>query len=249
MGAQVRHRGPDGEGRWVADDAAIVHCRLRVIDLSREADQPLARPDLDAVIVYNGEIYNYRELRADLERRGMRFRTASDTEVLLAGLVEQGTDFLRRLRGMFALALWRPRARALLLARDPLGKKPLFWTRQPDGAVVLGSTLGSVLAGLGGTPPVSSEAVAQYFCHLAVPQDQCIYRGIQRVPPGSWVRLGADGPTASGAYWAVAREPRWTGGRVEAVERVTEALRVAVRRRLVADVPVGAFLSAGRDSG
>lgn len=249
MQATVQHRGPDAAHQWSSPDAAMVHCRLKIIDLSSEADQPLQRPDLDAVIAYNGEIYNYRALRDELAACGHRFETHSDTEVLLTSLIVNGPDALTRVRGMFAFALWRPQHRTLLLARDPLGKKPLFWARRPDGAVVFGSTVRAVVAGLGFTPAVRHEAVAQFLHHLVVPQHTCIYEGIQRVQPGSWIRFEDGREAGAGRHWSVPESTSWTGTEHDLGEELEERLRVAVRRRLVADVPVGAFLSAGKDSG
>jgi asparagine synthase (glutamine-hydrolysing) len=249
MAERVRHRGPDGEHEWLRDDAALVHCRLSVIDLSARADQPLERGDLDAVIAYNGEIYNYRELRHDLRERGVIFATESDTEVLLAGLALDGVATLQRLRGMFSLALWRPRQRTLLLARDPLGKKPLFWSRRGDGAVVFGSTPGAIIAGLGATPDVRRDAISAYLHHLVIPQETCIYEGVERVPPGGWIRLGSGGEIDEGRFWSQPEGADWLGDSVELAEEIERRLRTAVRRRLISDVPVGAFLSAGKDSG
>ena len=249
MAARVRHRGPDAEGRWCYGDTAMVHCRLRVIDLSVNADQPMQRRDLDAVIAFNGELYNYEVLGEELRARGMHFETRSDTEVLLATLSLDGPDALRRARGMFALACWRPEARELLLARDPMGKKPLFWSRRDDGAIVFGSTIGAVVEGLGSTPAVRPGAVAQFLHHLVVPQHTCIYEGIERVQPGSWIRFGEAGRVERGRHWDMPEEPSFVGSAHELGEAIELSLRAAIRRRLVADVPVGAFLSAGKDSG
>ena len=249
MGATLGHRGPDGTRHAVLAGAGLVHCRLAVIDLSARANQPLARADLGATIAYNGEIYNFRELRAEWERRGVAFGTESDTEILLAALVHDGPAALRSLRGMFALALWRPAERALLLARDPLGKKPLFHAWRDDGALVFGSTLDAVLTGLGRTPPLRAEAVAHFLAHMVVPQETVIYEGIHRVPPGSWIRFHGTREIERGTYWAPSDHADWTGDRVELEAEIEQTLRRAVRRRLVSDVPVGAFLSAGLDSG
>ena len=249
MGATLGHRGPDGTHFAALPGAGLVHCRLAIIDLSARADQPLARPDLGAVVAFNGEIYNFRELRAAWERRGITFGTESDTEILLAALVHDGPDALRSLRGMFALSLWRPAERSLLLARDPLGKKPLFYATRGDGALVFASTLDAVLTGLGRTPAVRPDAVAHYLAHMVVPQEAVIYEGIHRVPPGSWIRFQGASETARGVFWEVPDRADWKGSREELLEEIEGALRVSVRRRLVSDVPVGAFLSAGLDSG
>jgi asparagine synthase (glutamine-hydrolysing) len=249
MGATIGHRGPDGTHHAAMGGAGMVHCRLAIIDLSARANQPLARPDLGATIAYNGEIYNFRELRTAWERRGITFGTESDTETLLAALVHEGTDALRSLRGMFALALWQPAERSLLLARDPLGKKPLFYAWRGDGALIFGSTLDAVITGLGRTPGVRADAIAHYLAHMVVPQESVIYDGIHRVQPGSWIRFKGPSETARGVYWTPSDRADWKGSREELHGEIERALRVSVRRRLVGDVPVGAFLSAGLDSG
>lgn len=249
MGAVLRHRGPDGTHETALPGLGLVHCRLAIIDLSSRADQPLARSDLGAVIAYNGEIFNFRELRADLERKGVRFETESDTEVLLAALTRGGPEALRSLRGMFALSLWRPGERTLLLARDPLGKKPLFYSSRADGALVFGSTIEAVLAGLGRTPPVSGRAVGHYLAHMVVPQEEVIYEGLHRVQPGSWIRFEGPREVARGRYWEPSARAEWSGNGADLQLEIEQRLRTAIRRRLVSDVPVGAFLSAGLDSG
>jgi len=247
LGRQLAHRGPDGEGSYARGELAVVHRRLSIIDLSARAAQPFVREDLDAVLAYNGEIYNFAELRTELELTGARFTSDSDTEVLLVLLARDGPDALGRLRGMFALALWEPLKRRLLLARDPLGKKPLFHARRPDGAVVFGSSIASILAALDRTPDVRDEAVAQYFAHLVVPGNGCIYQGVERVAPAGWVRFVAGTEHSRSTYWRPPEPDESAAGDLS--ERLEFLLRQAIRRRLVADVPVGAFLSAGKDSG
>ena len=249
MAGGFAHRGPDGTHHGTWPGFGLVHCRLAIIDLSARADQPLARPDLGAVVAFNGEIYNFRELRDDWVARGLRFDTASDTEVLLATLVRDGPAGLARLRGMFALALWRPAERELLLARDPVGKKPLFYAWRRDGALVFGSTIAAVLTGLGTTPPLSPAALDGYLAETVVPQDQVIYEGMRRVPPGSWIRFQGPCEAARGRFWEPASSADWNGSDTELQVAIEAHLRQAVRRRLVADVPIGAFLSAGIDSG
>ncbi|HET9603925.1 MAG TPA: asparagine synthase (glutamine-hydrolyzing) [Gemmatimonadales bacterium] len=247
LGASLAHRGPDGEGIYADDGAAIVHRRLAIIDLSTAAGQPFERHDHGAVLAFNGEIYNFRDLRARLEREGVSARTDSDTEVLLLELATHGPEALADARGMFALALWEPVRRRLTLARDPLGKKPLFYARRPDGAILFASSLECILAMLGHSPALNADAVAGYFANLVVPGDITIYDGVARVPPGTFLRF-VDGVE-------VRRERYWnpplpaTDHRAVEPDELEHLLRQAVRRRFVADVPVGAFLSAGKDSG
>jgi asparagine synthase (glutamine-hydrolysing) len=249
MGRVLGHRGPDGTHTMSADGAGFVHCRLAIIDLSARANQPLARPDLGAVLAFNGEIYNFRELRSDLEKNGTRFDTESDSEVLLAALVRGGPDALRALRGMFALAVFWPAERRLLLARDALGKKPLFYAWREDGALVFGSTLAAILEALGKTPALSDAAIGHYLAHTVVPQEHVIYAGVHRVQPGEWIAFTGATETGRGHFWEPAVDPRWAGSAEELDREIERTLRLAVRRRLVGDVPVGAFLSAGIDSG
>ena len=249
MGRTLGHRGPDGTQTMASDGAGFVHCRLAIIDLSARANQPLSRPDLGAVLAFNGEIYNFRELRAGLERSGSRFDTESDSEVLLAALVRDGPEALRALRGMFALAVWWPGERRLLLARDALGKKPLFYATREDGALVFGSTLQSILDALGRTPSLSGSAIANYLAHTVVPQEEVIYAGVRRVQPGEWIAFHGPDESGRGRFWEPGRTPAWEGTSEELDAEVERTLRAAVRRRLVGDVPVGAFLSAGIDSG
>ncbi len=249
MATAIEHRGPDGTHFATPPGIGLVHCRLAIIDLSARADQPFSRPDLDGLLAFNGEIYNFRELRRDLERDGLAFDTQSDSEVLLASLVKRGPEALSALRGMFALALWRPGPRRLLLARDPLGKKPLFYAWRQDGALVFGSTIASVLIALGRTPPLSAAALAQYLAHTVVAEEHVIYEGIHRVPAGTWIRFDGTREEARGRFWEPSVVADWAGDVGELEERIEAQLRQAVRRRLVSDVPVGAFLSAGLDSG
>lgn len=247
LGREQAHRGPDGEGRFIDGEAAIVHRRLAVIDLDRRSAQPFVRADLGAILAFNGEIYNFGDLRRELELDGVQFRTQSDTEVLLVLLARQGPSALRRLRGMFALAFWEPVRRQLVLARDPLGKKPLYFAHRADGAVVFASSVPSVVTALGRTPSVDPGVVAHYFAHLVVPEGRCIYSGIDAVAPGSWIRFEAGMEVARARYWDMP-EPAMVR-RTDLAEELEGLLRQAVRRRFIADVPVGAFLSAGKDSG
>ena len=247
LSAVLAHRGPDGQGIYAEGDAAIVHRRLAIIDLSTAAGQPFERRDHGVVLAFNGEIYNFRELRARLSGDGESFRTESDTEVLLVELARRGPKALQDVRGMFALALWEPARRQLTLARDPLGKKPLFYSRRGDGAIVFGSSLESILVMLGHTPPLDADAVSGYFANLVVPGNVSIYQGVARVPPGTFLRFVDGVEVQRERYW---EPPLPVASRSTVVaDELEHLLRQAVRRRFVADVPVGAFLSAGKDSG
>lgn len=242
----LRHRGPDEGAIWADDHFAFGHRRLSVIDLS-SGQQPMGTAEGDLVVTFNGEIYNHNELRHELEQRGHRFRTSSDTEVLLEGYRAWGTGLVRRLVGMFAFALADRRRRELFLARDPFGEKPLYYVDEP-GAVSFGSELRPLVA-LGVTNGrMDVAALGGYLCLNYVPGDATLLAGVRRLPPASWRLYGA-GRVSTGQYWS----PRGTvrdvpAGLEPAIEGLRERLDRAVRHALVSDVPVGIFLSGGMDS-
>ena len=239
-------RGPDAANVRRGDGYTLLHTRLRIIDVSTGADQPMAFPAQSRIgMVFNGEIYNYRALRDELATLGWRFSTASDAEVLLAGYHFWDTKVFRRARGMWAVAFWHPDERRLTLSRDPLGKKPLFYTCSDRCAFASNAT--ALLALLDHTPPIDSEALDCYLGHLAVPFEHSIFAGVRKVPPGSWVTWRPGGQARTERYWRIPDQP---GAAAEDVAgEVERLLRAAVRRRLESDVPLGVFLSAGFDSG
>jgi asparagine synthase (glutamine-hydrolysing) len=247
MLARVAHRGPDADGTWQEGGVGLAHARLAIIDPSPDARQPMLSPDGRLVISYNGELYNYRALRAELEAVGERFATQSDTEVLLRLLAREGEAALPKLVGMFAFALWDRENEALLLARDRLGIKPLVWGEVPGG-IAFASEIRALEAHPGIDLTLDREALSQYLACLYVPAPLTMRKGIRKLPPGHllrWQRGVLEGPAA---WW----RPRVTGDRHlsldEAVEEVLPVLRRAVRDHLVSDVPVGCFLSGGIDS-
>lgn len=245
----LSRRGPDAQGRWREGPATLLHCRLRILDTSASADQPMVSTRQGRVVmVFNGEIYNFRELRADLERDGWSFSTRSDAEVLLSGYQHWGADVLRRARGMWAVAFWHPDEQRLLLARDPFGKKPLIYALS-DGNVSFASNLPALLALLGRTPPVDRDAVACLLGNLVVPFEHCMFDGVAKLPPGSLLAWSPDREAKLTAYWKLP-SPTCFGApdRAGAAAEVERLLRQAVNRRLVSDVPLGLFLSAGLDS-
>ncbi len=252
--AALAHRGPDGAGAWrsPSDDVLFVHRRLAIIDLSPEAAQPMASADRRHVLVFNGEIYNYRELRAELEQRGETFRTASDTEVLLRLLVLEGADALARVRGMFALALWSIDDGALLLARDRFGIKPLF-VAAARAQIAFASELDALRrADLVDRAP-SPAAVLAFLSWGSVPPPLAWNRGADMLEAGTWLEWRQDGRERRGRF-ADARETYRTRSTAAADEAAFKsaaaaAIRDSVRAHLVADVPVGVFLSGGIDSG
>ncbi len=249
----MRSRGPDAAEAWIFNDqrVGLGHRRLAIIDLSPGGSQPMRRGEL--VIVFNGEIYNYRELRADLEKRGRTFTSHSDTEVLLALYEEAGEAMLRRLRGMFAIALWDGRNRRMFLARDPYGIKPLFYA--DDGKTFrFASQVKALIAGGHVDRTFDPAAAAGFFLRGTVPEPFSMYRSIRALPAGSFAFVDGNGMSEPQQYFSIAAtlrdavEARTEFSDEQRREEVHDAVLESVRYHMVADVPVGAFLSAGLDS-
>ena len=248
MNQSLFHRGPDEDGFHFEPGLGLGHRRLSIIDLST-GQQPLYNEDGSVVVVYNGEIYNYRDLIPELTGLGHAFRTKSDTEVIVHAWEQWGEDCVRRFRGMFAFALWDRNRETLFLARDRLGVKPLYYARLADGTLIFGSELKSLLVHPGFERAIEPRAVEDYFAYGYVPEPNTIFGQAMKLPPGCTlsVRRGARLPEPR-EYWDVpfklgaALSPR------AAQEELIERLREAVRIRLVAEVPLGAFLSGGVDS-
>ena len=245
---QIRHRGPDDEGYHVEGGCAIGMRRLSIIDLST-GHQPMANEDESVWVVFNGEIYNYRELRSDLLARGHRFVTNSDTETLVHLYEEQGADGLRRLRGMFAYAIWDARRRRVFLARDRFGKKPLYYAVLPHG-IYFGSEL-KCLQVAGVPSEIDAEALRLFFHFTYIPEPWSCFRAVRKLPPGSWLTYDADGTVRQGRYWRfptpVAETPV-DFSQADVCAQLREKFDESVRIRMIADVPLGAFLSGGIDS-
>ncbi|HXG12344.1 MAG TPA: asparagine synthase (glutamine-hydrolyzing) [Gemmataceae bacterium] len=247
------HRGPDGAGIWVADDGRVGlgHRRLSILDLSDAAAQPMADSDGSIRVVFNGEIYNHADIRKELERLSdYRWRTDhSDTEVIVAAFRQWGIDCVRRFRGMFALAVWDARARELWLVRDRLGVKPLYYSLH-HGRLTFASEIKALLQDPDQPRAVHEEAFFHYLSFLTSPAPQTLFDSIQKLPPGTWLRAGADGRVEQGRYWEVWDHVQPLVGvpERELAERVLDELRIAVRLHAVSDVPVGVFLSGGIDS-
>ncbi len=246
MNARIRHRGPDDEGFGFSAPAAIAMRRLSIIDLAG-GHQPIYNEDASCSIVFNGEIYNYRELRQELCAFGHRFTTNTDTEVILHGFEQWGEDCVNHLNGMFAFAIWNARSQELFLARDPVGIKPLY-LYEDARRLLFASEIKSLLAAGGIPREVDPVALHHYLSFLYVPPPRTMLRGITNLPPGHWARW-RNGSLKMQEYWA---GPRAAFGPepVEPVspQAVLEQLRLAVRRHLIADVPVGCLLSGGIDS-
>src|SRR5271165_1128709 len=245
----IRHRGPDQQGYHVDGRCGIGMRRLSIIDVAG-GRQPVSNEDGTVWTVFNGEIYNYRELRGELTARGHRFETRSDTEVLVHLHEEYGTSGIQKLSGMFAYAIWEARERSLLLVRDRFGKKPLYYAVTRDG-LYFASELKSLRTA--GVPlELDREAFQLYFLLSFVPDPWSPYCAIRKLPAGGWLRYHADGHVEEGRYWTLPRpaeaaEPGLSEYQVR--RELCETFDAAVRSRLVADVPVGAFLSGGIDSG
>lgn len=245
MAALLAHRGPDGEGVLVRGALGFAHRRLSIIDLAGSA-QPMSDPDGRRHVCFNGEILNYRRLRAELP---YPYRTAGDTEVLLAAHERYGDAAPRRLRGQFAYAWYDEPAGDLVLVRDPVGILPLYYYADAR-TFVFASEVKAVLAALPGAPAVDDDGLADYLTRRSVPAPGTLFRGVRKVPPGHLLRVAADGRVTAAAYWSVddAVTDSRPDGDPEVVARVGAALDRAVARNLVADVPVGAYLSGGLDS-
>jgi asparagine synthase (glutamine-hydrolysing) len=248
MTARIAHRGPDAEGVWshTGEQVSIHlgHRRLSIIDLSSAADQPLRKGNL--TLVYNGELYNYRELRADLAGKGVTFATESDTEVVLEAWRHWGPAALEKFRGMFAFALANTATGELILARDPLGIKPLLFMRR-GGGVVFASELKALIAAFGSELRIEPGAMVASMLYYWVPEQRCAIRGVRKLPAGSWARIH---PSASAPevryYWRVQDVAAEAASQPE--PDLSAVIEESVRAHLVADVPVSSFLSGGLDS-
>ena len=251
MCERLADRGPDGDGLWASGGAALGHRRLSIIDLSRRGDQPMSDPELGLTVVFNGCIYNHRELRRELEGAGYRFFSTSDTEVLLKGYHRWGEAFVERLAGMFAFCIVERNTGRAVLGRDRLGVKPLYLAEQP-GALRFASTLPALVAGGGVDCSVDPVALHHYLTfHAVVPAPRTILNGVRKLPPATLLVVEPDGRRRQVEYWQPRADAEAAGGPAspaEWQEAVAAALRLAVERRMVADVPVGVLLSGGLDS-
>jgi len=252
MLAALQHRGPDANGEWISPDQRVWlgHQRLSIIDLSEAGRQPLSNEDGTVWITYNGEIYNFQTLRQELEKLGHRFRTRTDTEAIVHAYEQWGAECLKRLRGMFAFAIWDQKQRRLFLARDRVGKKPLFYT-QTDGRFLFASELQGLLADREVPRQVNLSAIDAYLSWGYVPAPLTGFENIFKLPPAHYltVELTPTGPdTRVERYWSLPYEPKLRLSEEEAAEALREKLTEAVRLRMISDVPLGAFLSGGIDS-
>lgn len=243
----IAHRGPDGTGDFLAPGIAFGHRRLSIIDLAG-GHQPMTLLDGSLTVTFNGEIYNFKALRAELETRGARFATDCDTEVLLHGWREWGPALLDRLSGMFAFALWDARDWTLVLARDRLGKKPLHYCALPDGTFAFASEIKALLEIAEIDRTIDKEAVEDFFAYGYVPDPKTIYAAILKLPPAHTLTIKRGGEPVLRRYWDLAQTAASASDCVASPDELRGRLLEAVRARLVADVEVGAFLSGGVDS-
>jgi asparagine synthase (glutamine-hydrolysing) len=240
----IRHRGPDDQGVWVGDGAAMGMRRLSIIDLAG-GHQPIFNEDQSILVILNGEIYNYRELQKDLQEHGHRFHTNSDTEAIVHAYEEYGDDCVKHLRGMFTLAIWDRNRQRLLAARDRFGKKPLnyYWDGQ---RLIFGSEIKSILEA--GIPrEVNQIALDEFLVYRCVPAPNTLFKGVMKLPPAH-ILVYENGQISTKCYWELPFRPTCQDDEATAIERIRALLKEAVEVRLMSEVPLGAFLSGGIDS-
>ncbi len=245
MCGAIRHRGPDDEGVWGDEGVALGMRRLSIIDLAT-GHQPIHNEDRTVWIVFNGEIYNYRQLRSVLEAAGHRFYTSTDTETIVHAYEQWGAQAIARLRGMFGLAIWDTRTRTLLLARDRVGIKPLHYA-EAGGRLYFGSEIKSILCAPDVTRQLDADALDHYLSFLYTPRDGSIFRDVRKLPPGHTLEW-QDGRLRLQRYWEVPADESFQGSEADAAGELRTVLADAVRSHLISDVPLGAFLSGGIDS-
>ncbi len=246
MGDAIRHRGPDGSDVYVSDKVGLCHRRLSIIELSDLGKQPMTSHSGRYVTVYNGEIYNFPQLRQSLERDGVQFRGNSDTEVLIELFEKKGLDCLGDLNGMFALAIWDTVEETLFLARDRLGKKPLYYYAAGD-RFAFASEIKALLCLPGIDKTIREDAVVDYFYHQYVPDPKSIFKNVHKLMPGHWLKLN-HGDLRQEKYWDVSFADQSRDSPEQLQEHLCELLDDSVKCRMISDVPLGAFLSGGVDS-
>ena len=246
MNAAISHRGPDDDGFFVDEHAAMGMRRLSIIDVAG-GHQPIHDQGRTKWIVFNGEIYNFQELRDNLEKRGHKFYTRSDTETVIHLYDEYGPDCLQHLRGMFAFAIWDTVGKTLFLARDRVGKKPLLYSHQPNGSLIFGSEFQALLQHPDISREVDLSAIDDYLSFQCVPAPKTAFSAIRKLEPGHWLRW-TNGEIETRRYWQPDFSKKIKISEHEAIEETTRLLREATRLRMISEVPLGAFLSGGVDS-
>ena len=245
----LRRRGPDDNGVWVRPGGRVGmgHTRLSILDLSPLGHQPMRSADGSLTMVFNGEIYNFAVVRAELEARGHRFRSSGDSEVLLAALQEWGVNAVDRFVGMFAIAVWNERERRLMLLRDRLGVKPLYYAWDGE-RFWFGSELKALRAFRAWPARIDRDAVGEYLQYGYISAPRSIYENVRKLEPGHWLEVGEVGEPRAWRYWSLAEAPSFTEDEATLERRLEDLLIDACRHRMVSDVPVGVFLSGGLDS-
>lgn len=246
MNSAILHRGPDEDGFYLKESVGLAMRRLAIIDLAG-GQQPIFNHDQSKVIVFNGEIYNFQQLRTDLESRGHIFKTNSDTEAIIHLYDEFGVDCVQHLRGMFAFAIWDEREKSLFLARDRVGKKPILYSHQPNGDLIFGSEFKALLQHPSISREVDYSAIDSYLSYLCVPAPQTAFKQIRKLEPAHWL-LWKNGEIKTHRYWQPDFSRKIKITEEEAVEETTRILRESVKLRMISEVPLGAFLSGGVDS-
>jgi asparagine synthase (glutamine-hydrolysing) len=248
MNLAIQHRGPDGDGFYIAAGVGLAMRRLAIIDLNT-GDQPISNEDGTVWIVFNGEIFNFPKLRADLESRGHQFSTQTDTECILHLYEDYGDDCIQHLRGQFAFALWDEKRQRLLLARDRMGQKPIYYTQQ-NGTLYFSSELPSLLTALPTHPPIHLPAIDLYLSLQYIPEPFTPYVDIQKLPAAHKLTFKCDTVERINVerYWHYEYEPKWTASEDDLIAELRELLAAATRMRMISDVPLGAHLSGGIDS-
>jgi asparagine synthase (glutamine-hydrolysing) len=246
MNRCIAHRGPDEDGFYIKENVALAMRRLAIIDLAG-GQQPIFNADRTKAIIFNGEIYNFQQLRADLEKRGHKFYTNSDTEAIVHLYDEFGADCVQHLRGMFAFAIWDENDKSLFVARDRVGKKPLLYSHQPNGDLIFGSEFQAILSHPSVSREVDYEAIDSYLSYLCVPAPQTAFKSIRKLEPGHWLRW-KNGEIETERYWQPVFSKKIKVSEAEAEEETLRILRESTRLRMISEVPLGAFLSGGVDS-
>jgi asparagine synthase (glutamine-hydrolysing) len=249
MTDSISHRGPDGEGYFIDGPLGLGHRRLAIIDLSPAGHQPMATEDGRFVIAYNGEVYNFRELRVELEALGHQFHSRTDSEVVLRAYAQWGEESLDRFNGMFAFAIWDKRRKELFLCRDRYGIKPLYYTLQ-NSTFVFGSEVKAILANPVYGSEMDLEGLIEYFTFQNFFTDRTLFKGVKLLPAGTFMKVSASGSSTPVRYWDYNFvEPEQPVDENQYLEELDRLFRQAVNRQLVSDVDVGAYLSGGMDSG
>jgi asparagine synthase (glutamine-hydrolysing) len=246
MGDSIYHRGPDAGGEYLDEHVGLAHRRLAIIDLSDAGIQPMTSHDGKYIIVFNGEIYNFQALRAELSAAGYPFKTHTDTEVILALYATEGENLLNKINGMFAFALWDTTTQKLIIARDRMGKKPLYYL-QTETKFAFASEIKAILTLPGVPRDIRLDAVYDFFAYQYVPDPKSIFTHIHKLPPGHYMIVDANGIEIT-QYWDVSFKHTSTESEVELTEKLRELATHCTKQRMVSDVPLGAFLSGGVDS-